>query len=146
MASGPLAHSGFSGGIEVEGAKETRRKLRDLEGGLKDLKAAHKEAAELVAKQAAFLVPVRKGRLQASIRASGTQREGVVRAGTARVPYAGPIHFGWPTRPNKQRGWRGGPIRPQPFIYDAMDRRIGEVLRVYEDRVEELIRRADLDR
>lgn len=142
----PGQHFGFSGGLEVEGARETRKKLRDLEDGLKDLKAAHKEAAEVVAKHAAFLVPVRKGRLKATIRAAGTQREGVVRAGMARVPYAGPIHFGWPSRPNKAKGWRGGPIRPQPFIYEALDQRIAQVLNVYEDRVERLIRQADLDR
>lgn len=127
--------------VQIEGAREFRRALKRAAGDLNDLKATHKRAAEIVATQAKFLVPERTGRLKATIRASGTQRAAFVRAGTARVPYAAPIHFGWPSRPNKGRGWRGGPIRPQPFIYDAMDKRIGEVVAVYERRVSDIIAR-----
>lgn len=31
---------------------------------------------------------------------------------------------------------RGGPIAPQPFIYDAIDGRISEVLKAYDDQLE----------
>lgn len=132
--------------IEVEGARELRRKLRDVEGSAADLKAAHKAAADIVAEQARFEVPVRSGRLKATIRPLASKTRAQVAAGRGKqVPYAGPVHFGWPTRPNRQKGWRGGPIRPQPFLYDAVDRRQGEVLRAFDRHIDRIIRGADLD-
>lgn len=126
--------------------REVRRELRRLSDDSKnELKTTHKEAAELVARQARFLVPVRSGRLLASVRATSTTTKGQVRAGGGRVRYAGPIHFGWPGRPNRAKGWRGGPIAPQPFIYEAADRRIGDVVTLYERRLTDLIRQHGLD-
>jgi len=65
-------------------------------------------------------------------------RGGVVRMGRKAVPYAGPVHFGWPNRPNAAKGWRGGPIRPNPFLYEAMDKRVGEVMAIYSKYLETL--------
>jgi hypothetical protein len=39
------------------------------------------------------------------MRSSGTQGAAIVRAGGARVPYAGPIHWGWPRRHITARPW-----------------------------------------
>ncbi len=47
--------------------------------------------------------------------------------------YAGVIHFGWP-RHN---------IEPQPFLYDALDKRFDEVVRVYEKRITDLVHKLD---
>lgn len=130
---------------EIEGLRETRRAMRVLGDDFKsEMKATHTAAAEVVARRARYLTPSRTGTLTRSVRAAGTTTRGQVKAGTAGVRYAGPVHFGWPGRPNKARGWRGGPIRPQPFIYEAADDRIGEVVDVYEERVRDLIRRHGL--
>lgn len=103
--------------IRVEGVSEVRRALRKMDGGAQDLKEAHAEGAAVVAAEARALVPYRTGVLAGSIRSSGQARAGVVRAGRASVPYAGPIHFGW-----AKHG-----ISPQPFLYEAADRRADEV-------------------
>jgi hypothetical protein len=92
------------------------------------MKATHKKAAEIVIQGAKRFVPVVSGKLAASIRDGSTQRMGRVRVGSASVPYAGPIHFGWPARQ----------IKPQPFIYDALDGRRNEVAAVYVKRIDEL--------
>lgn len=116
--------------VEVNGARDLRRALR-LAGVKLDqdaLKKAHLEAAEIVARQARYEVPVDTGKLAGTIRAAGTKTKGVVRAGFARVPYAGPIHFGWPARN----------IAPQPFLYEAADQRVAEVVVVYGARVREI--------
>lgn len=121
--------------------REIRKAMKDLSDSSKsDMKATHRSVAEIVARQARYEVPVRTGRLRNTIRTRSTLTQGRVVAGMARVPYAGPIHFGWPTRPDPSKGWRGGPIRPQPFIYEAADRRIDEVVDAYEQRIGELIR------
>ena len=126
---------------QVEGLFEVRKALKDLsEDATKEMKVTHRAAANIVANQAKFEVPVRSGRLRRSIRGASSVSGGQVKAGGARAPYAGPIHFGWPTRPDPSKRWRGGPISPQPFIYEAADRRIDEVVDAYEQRIGELIR------
>lgn len=121
--------------VEVTGAKELRRAIRRAEDDLSKsaLKQAHRDAAEVVATEARYTVPVRSGTLAASIRAAGTQTKGVVRAGFAKVPHAGVIHFGWP----------GHNISPQPFLYEAADARVDDVLDVYNARIEEIARRIE---
>ena len=109
--------------VEAEGMRELRKKLRRMDNGMDNLKGLHLDLAEIVADRAEALAPVRTGRLKQTIRAAGTQTAGRVRAGYKRIPYAGPVHFGWATRPNAAKGWRGGPIHPNPFLYDARDER-----------------------
>lgn len=121
--------------IEVEGLRDLRRALKQMEGGLGDLKAANREAAEIVADGAQRFVPRRSGALAASIRAAGQASAGVVRAGFRSVPYAGPIHFGWAAHS----------IAPNPFIYDALDARAGEVEAAYEAQIEALKKANGLD-
>lgn len=116
--------------IEVEGINKLVRKLKragedDL---LEALKAANKEAALAIEVEARPGVPKRSGKLAGSLRHSATPRVGTVRVGKASIPYAGPIHFGWPARN----------ISPRPFLYEALDRRYEEVVQVYFKRIEEL--------
>jgi len=67
------------------------------------------------------------GALRDSLRSGASSRAGVVRAGKKLVPYAGPVHYGWPSRPNPEKGWLGGPIPPNELLWDAMDERRAEV-------------------
>ena len=121
--------------LTVNGADELRKALRQFDDGAADLKAAHAESAKIVEQRAVQLVPRRSGALAGSIRSTGQARQGVVRSGRASVRWAGPIHFGWPARN----------IAPQPFLYDALDDRVGEVIDVYQKRVAGLIKKYDLD-
>lgn len=95
--------------VEVEGLKTLRRTLKRAGVSLQDLKDAHAEVAQVVVRAAASRAPVRTGKLVGTDRGSGTATAAVVRAGRASVPYAGPIHWGWP-----KRG-----IKAQPWLYDA---------------------------
>jgi hypothetical protein len=131
-------------GVKVADLNKLTRKLKQYEGAVEDLKAAHKSAADLVAAAARPLVPRRTGTLAGTLRTSGTTRGGRVAAGRKSVPYAGPVHFGWPSRPNPAKGWRGGPIRPNPFIYDALDRRRAEVEGQFERYLLEVQKRYNL--
>lgn len=118
------------GRLAITGLKEVNAALKSLsEATKKELKQTHKEAGEIVVIAAIRLAPVRSGRLAGTIKSNPTQRMGRVRIGVAAVPYAGPIHFGWPARR----------IKPQPFVYDALDGRRDQVLRLYEQRIDKLI-------
>jgi hypothetical protein len=101
------------------------------------MKPTHQQAADIVAEAARGKTPVRTGRLRRSVKGSAVMSGGRVRigyGGGAPSLYAGPIHFGWPARR----------IRPQPFVYDALDPKRPEVLRLYERRIDELTKKYDL--
>ena len=119
-------------GIKIEGLREFNRALRRLPPEYKnEQKAIHKKTAVPVARTAEANAPRRSGRLAASIRPQGTQREGRVAAGKASVPYAGPIHFGWPARN----------IASQPFLTDALHSEEETVVDIYLIETDRLIDR-----
>lgn len=101
MAAAPI--------LEVEGGRELRRALKGIEDGIANLKATHARIAAMVTPRAKTDAPILTGALAGSIRGSGTASAAIVRAGGARLPYGGPIHWGWPARN----------ITGQPFLSDA---------------------------
>ena len=121
--------------IEVEGARQLRKALAQVgDDAVNDLKVVNMEGVEVVLEEALARVPVRSGLLKETIRGSATKTRGTIRAGFKKVPYAGPIHFGWPDRN----------IAPQPFLYDAIDHRRDEVIAVYKDNIDKLIKKNGL--
>lgn len=117
--------------VEVHGAKELRAAIRHAgDEGLKaELKRTNKSAAEVVAEKALPNVPVRSGRLKATVRALGSQKAGRALAGSAGVPYAAAIHWGRKTR---------GVIQGRPFLWDAAQEHKAEVVAEYERGMERL--------
>lgn len=96
--------------VHVDGVRQLRRDLRKLGDDLADVKDANAAAAALVAAEAARRAPRGKtGRLAASVRGNRAASRATVSAGRASVPYAGPIHYGWPAHH----------IEAQPFVTDA---------------------------
>lgn len=125
--------------IQIAGLAALRGQIRAVDPALViHIKEINKEAAEDVADRARAMVPKRTGALAGTIRASGIAKGAVVRAGFAAVPYAGPIHFGWPNRPNPGRRWRGAPLSPHPFLFDALDQRRKQIEDLYDRRLGEL--------
>lgn len=116
-----------------EGVAELIKQVRALDDDL-ITKQVNKAAAEVVEDAARPKVPFRSGKLRSSLRSSGTKTAGVVRAGRASVPWAGPVHFGHFDRA------QGGFVRPTPFLYDAADERGEQVRKAYARFVEKAIR------
>lgn len=113
--------------VQVIGAAQLRRTLRAAGQDLTDLKRVHAEVGRIVV--AAAHAPTRTGALAASIRAGSAATSATVRAGGARVPYAGPIHWGWPARG----------IAAQPFLADAAQRTEPRWTEVYLAEVNRII-------
>lgn len=134
------------GAIEVQGVTVIVRQLRKLDDGTKqEIKKAYIVSADIVYRNALPRVPVRSGRLKQTMRVTATTRSGAVRAGGKRAaPYAGPVHFGWPTRPNRAKSWYGGPITPNPFLYSALDARRSQVQEAFELAVMKAAKKAGL--
>lgn len=140
MASGTFGYrlgDGAPGAVKVEGLSGIRRDLRALGGDLDLVKGefleTNKRIAEIVIGDSKRYVPVLSGALAASIRQASTKTAAKIRVGSSRgmkgtsdlVEYAGPVHFGWPARR----------IKPQPFIYEAIDPRRNEIAMQYAQRI-----------
>ena len=134
MASGTFGfRANPSDSVKIEGLSKLQRDLRKLSTDALDLNKeefleTNKRVAEIIIGESKKYVPVLTGALAQSVRNASTKKSAKVRAGTVGVPYAGPIHFGWPSRG----------IRPNPFFYDAIDNRRDEVRDRYVDLVDKL--------
>jgi hypothetical protein len=96
--------------VYVDGGPKLRAALKDAGHGLEDLKAAQEQAARFIAHAAAAVAPRRTGRLAASIRGNRAVGAAVVAAGNrSTLPYANPVHWGWPKRN----------IKPNRFVWDT---------------------------
>lgn len=84
--------------VQVDGLRELRAALKSAGADLRDLRRVNLDAARVASAAAAAAAPRRTGALAGSVRAGATQTAGLIRAGTATVPYARPIHWGWPAR------------------------------------------------
>jgi len=120
--------------VEVVGLGRVIRQIKSVEPELvEELKGANREIADSVAGTARGFARVETGRMRGTIRPGATARTGIVRAGSARVPWAGPQHFGWAAKN----------ISPDPFLYDALDARRGEVEEAYLAAITAICRKLD---
>ena len=131
--------TGLTADVSVKDAIRVLRRFGDE--AKRELKDMNREAAKMVEQESKRLVPVRSGALRSSIRSSGVQKEAVVRSGNSRVPYAGPIHFGW-NRPRRKWGApgvvAGGRIAASSFQTDARDNESRAVLAMYRRELERI--------
>jgi len=124
--------------VEVQGARQLRRTLKAAGEDLADLKAAHKQASTIALGGISPLVPVRSGRLAATLRAAGTNTAGIVRAGKKAVPYAGMVQWGrkrWPSMistPKDPYKQVNSFVKPRLFMTDGAKATEPEWVAVYE--------------
>lgn len=83
--------------------------------------------------EASHLAPTLTGRLAGSIKASNTKNKSIIRAGGARIPYAGVIHYG---------GYNH--IAPHPFLTTAVDHKQAQAIDLMEQELNRIIRSLDL--
>ena len=122
MSTAAPADNGFySAQVKLENAREVRRAIRRLQGDLSALGPLNEQVALIVMRYAKSMAPRRTGTLAGDMRAAKTRARASIRMGRARVPYAGPVHWGWPTRPEHSADGKiwGGPIKGNPFISKA---------------------------
>lgn len=114
-----------SASIRVDGLDDLRKGLRRVKDKELDdeMKAIHRELAEEVVDKALPNVPVKTGALKATVRAAGTVRDAIGRAGKASVPYAPIVH------------WKYGP----PFLRDAAQEIERDITERYDRQVAEML-------
>jgi hypothetical protein len=86
-----------------------------------NLKKLNEQALNVVLPVAKSLTPVddeNGGELKASVRGSATKTAATIRAGYKKLPYAGVIHYGWPTGKTDILG-RPKRLNAQPWLAEA---------------------------
>jgi hypothetical protein len=129
--------------IEVSGIGAARKHANQFRNIDKELRAAGKEAGEIliaeIRRTAKFSNRAHRpssGRLLRTLRTVSITKGAAVRLGNARVPYAGPIHFGWAY--DKEWLIRKN-IAPNPFMYRAFGWKKQDILDAYKKQVDKLI-------
>lgn len=119
--------------IRVTGLKETIRKFEKMGVEVSDMKDSMRKLGDMVADDARSLAPKLSGALAGSIRPSNAKNKAMIRAGGAKIPYAGVIHYG---------GYHG--IAPHPFLNQAIGQNQSRLVNTLEDELRGLIKKVDL--
>lgn len=121
MASRPI--------VTIEGLGETLEGLQGFRVKVTDLHEAFGRIGTAISADAHGRVPVRSGRLLASLKVGRAKGKATVRAGSARVPYAGVINYG---------GYHN--IQPRLFLNQALEGNVTRATREIETELSKLIR------
>jgi hypothetical protein len=112
--------------LQVEGTRQLRKTLKAAGDDLSDLKDVNQAVATVVANAGRGRAPVRTGALAGSLRPSRAATKASIRS---RLPYAGPVHWGWPAHS----------ISPNPFLADAATQTEPEWLGLYEREIAAIV-------
>lgn len=116
--------------LKIEGSEQLRKTMRRAGADMQQLKDAHRLVATTVATRGLAQAPVGpSGKLAKTVRPGATVKAAIVRAGKKNVPYAGPIHWGWPKRN----------IEAQPWLYEAAVHSEPVWVEIYTDAVNDII-------
>jgi hypothetical protein len=123
-------------GIKVQGLQDALKALKAIGTPTAEVSAAAQQAGEIVASMSRSLVPVRSGKLRATIKSKKQARKVLVSAGNnTTVPYANPIHWGWYYDKNN---FVKKNIMPNPFFAKALGLTRQEVYENYFNSINKL--------
>ena len=122
--------AGVYGGIRVDGLASVTRALLSMGLEVEDLKGAFAPIAAEGAQLAARYAPRLTGTLAGDIRGNRARSSAHVAAGRARVPYAGPINYGWAKHHITASGFMQRADREwQPFALRRLEQEINTQIR-----------------
>jgi len=113
----------------VDGLREAVRDLQKIGAEVDDLKEVFTSIGAMVATDAVALAPKRSGALASSLKPTKTKNKAAVRGGGARVPYAGAINYGWPSRN----------MEAQLFLQKAIDQNADKATEMMDEGISKII-------
>lgn len=131
------ADGSYDGGevqVTVKGIGRLNRALNKAGADAGNMRQLMHSIGMIAVRAAQARVPVLTGALRGNIRAGKGKTKAVVRAGGARVPYAGVIHYGTPD----------GAYQPTNFLLTAIQTKRGEILTRFNEGVSDILRDAEL--
>jgi phage gpG-like protein len=121
--------------ITVEGIKQVTDSLKKLNKDLESNIELNKELSTTLSQKASAMAPVLTGALASSVKGNPSAEKAQILAGSAAVPYAGVIEYGWPDRN----------IDAQPYLNPAVNDNMGYIIEKYNDSIQKAIKQYDLN-
>lgn len=131
MATDSLSFTADGAKVEITGLRSTLRDMQRMGAEAEELRGLMEQIGELVVSAARPLARRASGAMAGSIRAGRVKTRAVVRAGGARIPYAGVQHYGWARRN----------ISPNPYLTQALVSRQSAVLAALDKGLADIINR-----
>lgn len=120
--------------IQIEGLRKTLRAMESAGVAAQDMKDLMHSLGMIVVAAATPSTPTLSGALAGTLRAGRGKTKAVIRAGGARVPYAGVIHYGWPARN----------ITAKPFLTEAVQSTRARTFAALDEGIGELLQKQGL--
>ena len=121
--------------ITVEGIKQVTDSLKKLNKDLESNIELNKELSTTLSQKASAMAPVLTGALASSVKGNPSAEKAQILAGSAAVPYAGVIEYGWPQRN----------IEAQPYLNPAVNDNMGYIIEKYNESIQKAIKQYDLN-
>ena len=121
--------------ISIQGVKEVTDSLNKLSRDLKSNTALNKELSTTLSQKASAMAPKATGALASSVVGNPSAEKAQIIAGSAAVPYAGVIEYGWPKRN----------ITAQPYLTPAVHNNMGYIIEKYNESIKEAIKQYNLN-
>jgi phage gpG-like protein len=121
--------------ISIQGVKEVTDSLNKMARDLESNIELNKELSTTLSQKASALAPKLTGALASSVKGNPSAEKAQILAGSAAVPYAGVIEYGWPDRN----------IDAQPYLNPAVNDNMGYIIEKYNDSIQKAIKQYDLN-
>jgi phage gpG-like protein len=121
--------------ISIQGVKEVTDSLNKMARELESNIELNKELSTTLSQKASALAPRLTGALASSVVGNPSAEKAQIMAGSAAVPYAGVIEYGWPDRN----------IDAQPYLNPAVNDNIGYIIEKYNDSIQKAIKQYNLN-
>ena len=121
--------------ISIQGVKEVTDSLNKMARDLESNIELNKELSTTLSQKASALAPKLTGALASSVVGNPSAEKAQIMAGSAAVPYAGVIEYGWPDRN----------IDAQPYLNPAVNDNMGYIIEKYNDSIQKAIKQYDLN-
>lgn len=122
-------------GITINGVREVTNALNKLGKDLESNIELNKELSTTLSQKASAMAPRLTGALASSVQGNPSAEKAQILAGSAAVPYAGVIEYGWPAK-NKQA---------QPYLNPAVYNNIGYIVEKYNESIKAAVKKYDLN-
>lgn len=121
--------------ISIQGVKEVTDSLNKLARDLQSNIELNKELSTTLSQKASALAPRLTGALASSVVGNPSAEKVQIMAGSAAVPYAGVIEYGWPAKNREAR----------PYLNAAVNNNMGYIIEKYNDSIQKAIQKYDLN-
>jgi phage gpG-like protein len=121
--------------ISIQGVKEVTDSLKKLGRDLESNLDLNKELSTTLSQKASALAPRLTGALASSVEGNPSAEKAQILAGSAAVPYAGVIEYGWPAKNKEAR----------PYLNPAVNNNMGYIIEKYNDSIQKAIQKYNLN-